>query len=305
MKKKIFWFYFTAAVLAGAAFIIVMPTNVLAESIGPITFESPYTTISISGQQGWSSAVNPAFDQSVVSTSGFGSPSGFQSQAFRISDAVTSDSFGDWVFAPPLTDSVGEIAAKNGGFPEVTRQRHFEMQFDIASTKPNKQQPGLHISVSPDRGDGSRMSYLRFEDQSNGIHVFFDDVTDPGPAVTKATFNETDIATISRRSPHTIKLTMDVVDGPANDVVKVYIDGVLKKTGTSWEDYYRYDPEAIAEQSPRIIKTVIFQARGTATPTDNGYGFLIDNLSLLSGPSCITSGFYRDGINLTAKMMNP
>ena len=34
------------------------------------------------------------------------------------------------------------------------------------------------------------MSYLRFEDQSDGVHVFFDDVTDPGPLGTAASFNE-------------------------------------------------------------------------------------------------------------------
>jgi len=79
-------------------------------------------------------------------------------------------------------------------------------------------------------------------------------------------------------------LTMDTLDGPSNDVVKVYVDGVLKITGTSWENYYRYDSEASAEQSPRIVKTVLFRESGTATPANAGKGFLIDNLSLLSGP---------------------
>jgi hypothetical protein len=156
------------------------------------------------------------------------------------------------------------------------------MQFDLASTLAALQ-AGMHVSVSPDRGDGSRMSYLRFEDQVGGIHVFFDDVTDAGPLGTGATFNESDIATVTR-TPHTIKLTMDLKDGPGNDVVKVYIDGTLKVTGTSWEDYYRYDPEAVGEQSPRIVKTVLFRESGTANLADAGNGFLFDNLSLLSGP---------------------
>ena len=30
------------------------------------------------------------------------------------------------------------------------------------------------ISVSPDNGQGARMSYLRFEDRADGVHVFFD-----------------------------------------------------------------------------------------------------------------------------------
>ncbi|MCL5970812.1 MAG: hypothetical protein M1450_04925 [Patescibacteria group bacterium] len=276
IKYKIATALATGSLLAA----IVLPKAAFADSLS-VNFESStYSLGSISGQDGWSNAVNPVYDQDVV-TNTFGYTA-FGGQSFRISDAVASGSFGDWVFAKPLTDSVGETAATNGTFSPGTKQNHFEMQFDIASTQ-TTQQPSMHISISPDRGDGSRMSYLRFEDNESGIDVFFDDVTDAGPLGTVATFNESNIATISR-SPHAIKLTLDTLDGPANDVVKVYIDGVLKKTGTSWEDYYRFDPEAIAEQSPRIVKTVIFQARGSSTPADEGKGFLIDNLSLLSSP---------------------
>jgi hypothetical protein len=259
-------------------FAIVLPA--FADTV-PVNFEPPtYTTGSISGQDGWGNAINPSYDQGVVSNI-FGYPS-FGSQSFRISDAVTSGSFGDWVFVKPLTNSVGEADATSGTFSVGTKQPHFEMQFDIASTQ-STEQPGLHVSVSPDRGDGSRMSYLRFDDKSDGIHVMFDDVTDPGPIGTVANFNETDIATIDR-NPHTIKLTMDTLDGPGNDIVKVYIDGVLVHTGTSWEDYYRFDPEAASEQSPRIVKTMIIQARGTADPANEGKGFLFDNISLVSSP---------------------
>jgi hypothetical protein len=254
------------------------PAASFADSLS-VNFESPtYTPGSISGQDGWSNAVNPSYDQAVVTnTYGYSS---FGGQAFRLSDAVTSGSFGDWVFAKPLTNGVGESSATAGSFSVGTRQTHFETQFDIASTVPNAQQPGLHVSVSPDRGDGSRMSYLRFEDGTSGIDVFFDDVqgtTNP------ANFVETQVASgLNRTVPHTVKLTLDTIDGPSNDVVKVYIDGTLVHTGTSWENYYRYDSEASTEQSPRIVKTVIFQARGTATPADAGKGFLFDNFSQLS-----------------------
>jgi len=258
--------------------LLAVPLVAHADS-NSVNFEAPtYHVGSISGQDGWSNAVNPAYDQGVVATS----VPGFGAQAFRISDAVTSGSFGDWVFAKPLTNAVGETTSTDGGFTPGTLQRHFQMQFDIASTVPSAEQPGLHISVSPDRGDGSRMSYLRFEDGVSGLNVFFDDVqgtTNP------ANFVETQIASgLDRTKSHNVKLTMDTIDGPSNDVVKVWIDGSLVHTGTSWENYYRYDSEASAEHSPRIVKTVIFQARGTATPADLQNGFLIDNLSLSSGP---------------------
>lgn len=273
MKKFLF------GVAAIVLFFFASSTVVHADNV-LVNFENPpYVPGSVNGQDGW--IKTGPFDAAIVAnTYGY---STFGAQTLRISDAITSGSFGDQTFAKPLVNSVGETVATAGTFSVGAKQTHFEMQFDIASTMPNAQQPGMHMSVSPDRGDGSRMSYLRFEDQVDGIHVFFDDVTDAGPIGTLATFNESDIATLTR-TPHTIKLTLDVVDGPANDVVKVWIDGVLKKTGTSWEDYYRYDPESVAEQSPRIVKTVLFRESGTANPADAGKGFLVDNFSLLSGP---------------------
>lgn len=249
-------------------------TTVKADSLS-INFESPYTIGNINGQQGWTKT--GSYDVAVsANTPAYPT---FGSQSLRISDAVTSGAFGDQTFAPPLTNGVGESSATAGGFSVGTVQRHFEMQFDIASFLATLQ-TGMHISASPDRGDGSRMSYLRFEDQADGIHVFFDDVQGTS---NPANFVETDIATISR-TPHTIKLTMDTLDGASNDVVKVWVDGVLKITGTSWENYYRYDSEASAEQTPRIVRTVLFRESGTANLADEDNGFLIDNLTFSSGP---------------------
>ena len=309
-----------AFTLGAVLYFFVLPLAANADSIGPINFESPiYTPGPISGQDGWtasgaSGSGCAVYDEGVANSLG---KTGFDAQSFRISDAVTSGCFGDQAFAKPMTDSVGEAAATAGTFAVGTLQPHFEMQFDIASTVPDAQQPGMHLSVSPDRGDGSRMSYLRFEDQSDGIHVFFDDVTDVGPLGTVAIFNDNDVGTISR-SPHTIKLTMDTVDGPGNDVVKVYIDGSLVHTGTSWEDYYRYDPEAAGEQSPRIVKTVLFRESGEANTNDAGKGFLIDNLLLSFGPipsatptptptpSAVSVHIYKyiDGVQATAANAN-
>lgn len=128
------------------------------------------------------------------------------------------------------------------------------------------------------------MSYMRFEDDASGIDVFFDDVTST-QTPDSDTFNETQVAdNLSRAVPHTVKFVMDMVDGPSNDVVKLYIDGTLVHTGTSWEDYYRYDSEAVAEQSPRIVKTLIFRSSGDANPANAGKGYLFNNVNLTSGP---------------------
>jgi hypothetical protein len=256
-----------------------------------INFEPPtYTVGNINGQDGWSKT--GAYDAAVVNnTYGYAS---FGTQSLRISDATTTGSFGDQTFSKSLANEAGETDALNDGMSGGTRQPHFEAQFDLASTLPALQ-AGMHVSVSPDRGDGARMSYLRFEDQADGIHVFFDDVTDPTHATNAETFNETDIATISR-SPHTIKISMDFLNGPDNDVVKVSIDGNLVKTGTSWEDYYRFDTESnptLASNS-RTVDSLLFRESGAANSADSGNGFLVDNLSLLSGPTPVTSPTNKD-----------
>src|SRR6185437_7311647 len=99
--------------------------------------------------------------------------------------------------------------------------------------------------------------------------------------------NESDIATLTR-TPHTIKFVMDFVNGPGNDVVKIFIDNVLVKTGTSWENYYRFDPEQAGggNQVP-TVDSLIFQSRtgsGPLTnPADQGRGFIFDNVALSSG----------------------
>jgi hypothetical protein len=243
-----------------------------ADSLGPITFEQPsYTLASINGQNGWK--MTGTYDAAVASVASFPAASGygFGAQALRISSAVTSGSFGDQTFAPPLATPASEASSTN----------HFEASFSIG-TALSTQQPGLALSVSPDDGQGGRMSYLRFEDHADGVHVFFDDVTDNGPVGTPATFNERDIATLSRGSAHNVRISIDFNPGPGTDAVNVWIDGVLKATGGSWENYYRYDPE----QTPTgnvvpVTRTLIFREGpwAPATMTANN-GFLIDNVSM-------------------------
>ena len=226
-----------------------------------INFET-YALGSINGQDGWTST--GSYDHAVsVNTSGFAS---FGSKSLRISDAVTSGSFGDQTFAKPLINSVGETASTAGPYPAGSKQNHFEMQFDIAAAVPTFQ-PGMHVSVSPDRGDGSRMSYIRFDDDVTGIKVYFDDVQG---ATNPANFVEVLVGTLNRERLTESSSTLDTVNGPSNDVVKVYIDNVLVHTGTSWENYYRYDAEASAEQSPRIVRTVLFRTSGPANAADAG-----------------------------------
>jgi hypothetical protein len=242
-----------------------------ADTIHKITFEpgQGYTTGDINGQQGWMKS--GPYDVQVATVASFPAAAHyhFGAQTLRMSDAITSGSFGDQTFSPGLTSPAGESPA----------QKRFKSSFEFGTALATEQ-VGMHMSVSPDSGDGGRMSYLRFEDQADGVHVFFDDVTNPGPRPTESTFNETDIATLNRTKNHTIKFSIEFKTGPGNDKVTISIDGKKKITGTTWEDYYRYDPEATGTV-PTTSK-MLFRESGDAHPANAGNGFLVDGLSLSS-----------------------
>ncbi|HEY3069695.1 MAG TPA: hypothetical protein VGJ34_05215 [Gaiellaceae bacterium] len=273
-----------------------------ADTIGPITFESSqgYVLGDINLQPAfpgsgslpngrWSKTGPYDVEVALVSIFPDAAGYGFGSQALRISDAVTSGSFSDQTFSPGLADEAGETGAYNAGLSGGLRQPHFAASFLIGTTQATQQCPvcptPLKMTVSPDRGDGARMSFLRFEDQADGVHVFFVDVVDKGPVGTTATFRTSEIATLNRATRHLIQFSIEFKDGPANDTVKIYIDSKLVKTGTTWEDYYRYDPEQTPQGNkvPTVDKLLFREAPMTgANLTDLMNGYLLDRVTLAS-----------------------
>jgi hypothetical protein len=308
--------------LVGAVLaLFVLPGHISADS-SSINFEPPaYSTGTIQGQNGWGGQnppgipINPAIDQEIV-INGLGAPASFGTQSWRLSNFYTAGSFGDMPFSPSLVNEAGETQALNGNgaftFSGGVRQNHFEMRWAFASLDPNGTgENDSYFSVSPDRGDGARMSYIRIEDHVSGIQVFFDDYQDRGVQGSLANpaagctfpeddFIETMVASgLDRSKPHTVKLAIDFIDGPHNDVVRVYVDGTLRHTGTTWEDYFRWCPEsgggvpfdASADQS-RTVDSMLFRVGGDGVPrTQNqGKGFLIDNLTYLSSQTRCRGG---------------
>lgn len=239
-------------------------------------------------QNGWSAT--GAYDHEIVAN-GVGAPASFGTQSLRISNAITSGSFGDHTFSASLANEAGETGAVGDGV-SGPRQSHFEAEWDFASTVPGAQQPGLSVVASPDRGDGARMSWIQMTDTPTGLAVNFNDyrdehvvggvVGDPNGCAANDNFFQTPIATgLDRTVAHTIKVTMDFLDGPRNDVVRVWVDGALVHVDTSWEDYFRY-----CEGNPtRTVDSILFRTGGAAAPATDGFGFLIDNLTTTSGPT--------------------
>jgi len=309
----------TLAVVIGIVASAIFISLVQADNRS-INFEAPaYHPGSINGQQGWSGSgflpILPVIDQEIVTNSG--APASFGGQSWRFSNFYTDGQFALWPFSPSLTNEAGETQAQNGGFSGGVRQSHYEVQWDFASTVPTAEQPGLQMSTASDRGDGARMSYIRMQDGPGGLNVFFIDYEDKAPfgaygnPATAANgcgleddfFQYLVASDLPRNVPHTVKLTIDFVDGPRNDVVKVYVDGILKKTGTTWEDYFRWCTESgggtgttTFDQS-RTVDSQIFQARAGSgsCATCLGKGFLIDNLSYLSSRPATSKDQCKDG----------
>lgn len=260
-----------------------------AETLPVINFESFNAAVNLDGQEGWNSdgaagSGCAVYDHEIVdgvTTAGFGAKS------LRISNAVTSGCFSDHTFSKSLAEAAGESTAQGGTQSSLPVHRSFESSWDFASTVPNAEQPGLSVVASPDRGDGARMSWIQMADTPNGLAVNFYDYQ---KSVGNFVYTEL-VANLDRTKVHNIKVTMDFVDGPANDVVKVYIDGVLEHTGTSWEDYFR-DVEG---NPTRTVDSVLFRTGGASAPANLDKGFLIDNLNLFSGPTLTSKDQCKNG----------
>lgn len=282
--------YIIGGALASA--LMIAPLAMADSSL--INFES-YSLGTINAQDGWSSlgaagAGCAPYDHAVAVTT----VAGFGAQALRMSNAVTSGCFGDQTFSKSLSQAAGETTAEGGTMSAAPSQSHFEAEWDFASVT-GAPQPGLSVVASPDRGDGARMGWIQMADTATGLEVNFYDyqdalpfggaVGDPNGCGVEDDFVFTNLASgLDRTIPHKIKVTMDFVDGPRNDIVRVYVDGVLKHSGTSWEDYFRY----CEGNQTRTVDSVLFRTGGAAAPATSGFGFFIDNLKTLSGASAPT-----------------
>ena len=266
--------HWTTGAAVAALSLFALPAVAGAETNGTL-FEPPsFSPGSIHGQGGWMKT--GGFDAAIVANSG-PTAAVFGAQSLRISNATTSGSFGDQTFSAPLVDGAGEATSVNGGQAGGERQPHFDATFQFMSAAPAAVQPGLAVTVSPDSGNGGRMSFLRLRDTPAGIAIDFNEVR------TDNDFHEVEIAQgLDRSVPHTVRISMDFVAGNDNDVVKVYVDGQLKVTGKSWENYYRTAPEQGPANAVPVVDQLLLRVSSVAQPANVGKGFLIDDVSLRS-----------------------
>ncbi|MBI2407183.1 MAG: hypothetical protein HYV19_02620 [Gemmatimonadetes bacterium] len=222
----------------------------------------------------------------------------FGRRSLRISNAVTSGCYGDQTMSSRSADVAGQAGAVslsrdgqvNFALPGSVLRNHFDAEWVVASAVPSAQQSGLEVVVSPARGDDHRMSWLRIGDQPDGLALTFAERSD---AAQPGAFEMTTIARgLDRRLPHRIRLSMNFVDGPSNDVVRVYVDGELRHVGTSWETYYAADPNGRANfnGNPPAVNRLMFRTGsdshrgvpGDPAPLTRGHGFYFDQVRVAS-----------------------
>ena len=258
-------------------------------------FEGFKTGVTIDRQNGWSST--PQWDEQIVNAGG--------NTVWRVSNAVTSGSFGDMPFAPrlggipvdtvtnPTNDSPGAFAGESSTGTSLDR---FRSTFSFRSAtgtaqhdpftcmNPNTCQRA-RITVSGDNGQGGRQTFIILEDTGNGISVETFDVSEGGNFIGEAGCdldvagcNPIVIASgLSYKRWHTTGVEAHFRDGASNDRVKYFVDGKLVHVGPSWEQFYRNFQ--FAEHPMGVpVQTLLFRLSSTPAPMFAGGGFFIDNV---------------------------
>ena len=171
-----------------------------------------------------------------------------------MSNACASGEFFYQTYSPQELQQVGEARPN----------KVFLAEFSVMS-KTRAYQPGLFLSVSPDSGEGSRMSWVGLQDTPAGIQVSVNDTPDvdgefvahPGPL-------------LDHTSPHEIRFWIKVNQGIDNDLVRISVDGVdLGQCFTTWENYYRTAPEQAPppnRNTPATINSLQFRSSVPGPP---------------------------------------
>ena len=261
-------------VLTMAVSLVLLACGVAAADTVTTDFEPPgFHLGSVNGQDGWTSAMPgdvpalPAgYDQEVFPVSGI---PGFGTQSLRHSNAYNepSEEFHFLTNSKPTVEPAGEHEANT----------EYRGQFSFTSFDPDAQQPQLYMTMSPDDGEGGRMSAVRIIDEPRGFRAVIYDTPDP------ATGNFVSYVArrvYSRDEVHTVRFWIKFVPGENNDIVRIFIDGEdignsLGVCFTSWENFYR----AAEQREPPVTRSMIFRAAGGVDNTLVGHGFLFDNVA--------------------------
>jgi hypothetical protein len=231
---------------------------------GGATFVSDTYTVdtSINGQNGWFADPASNFSEAILNV---GTDACRGHGVWKISNAVVSSAFGNQPISPAFTKANGESTVKSIGGGDSMSYSFF---FRTKSTQADGST--MTLSLSPTTAD--RHDYLRFEnnlDGNNGLQIY---------AFDGATFTQHNVAlNITRGLWHHVALVNTNPDGGGNDVVKVYLDGMLVSTHTTWEDWRTALPAVTLAVTRVLFRLSVTSASVDASFTSPPEGFYIDD----------------------------
>ena len=281
-----------------------------AQALAGVTdFEGFTTGVSVNGQGGWTvedqwgydmyeGGWGPNLDEQIVND-------GPGNKVWRISNAYAYNAYSSQPFSPTAPLVAGETGSSlwndygpdhthpySPPHPGATAETAWLYgAFDFRSATGGAQS-GLTLTVSPSAKQSTvRMSYLKLSDPgSGGFDVIF---YETGPVSNPWAPNTVTVASgLAYDEWHTVEMLIQLMDGLqtvggeqyGNDVVKVYVDGNLVHTGSTWESYYAGTPEG-----PRLqaVDSMLFRV---AAAQDNtlGNGFYFDNVEVSNVPEPAT-----------------
>lgn len=263
-------------------------------------FEAFTPNQSVNGQGQWTvedSFGNSAelFDESIKDD-------GSGNQVWQFSNAATATSYSNQPFSSKSAQVAGESGAQLyndygtnhtlpnnpplASAPATSNLFYGAWEFKSATGAP---QADLSLTVSPGASQSTlRMSYLRMDDTGSGFDLVFYDTTGTtfnGPTTIASGLNYTDW--------HKVEMFIEFVDGvgpgaagseSGNDIVKVYLDGSLIHTGTTWESYFYNVTDSGPAGSPRAVDSLLFRMAGTANGANAGAGFYFYNVETSNIP---------------------
>lgn len=256
----------------------------------------------IHSQHGWFSDPSAGFDQEIVNLGGQAKRG---KGVWKISNTVKSGGFGNQPQSPELSPTAGESTVRSAGGGDTSCT-----SFYIRTVASAADGSAFTFSHSPPALLTDRHEYVRFEnddDTRKGFRVWGLDTVGSTADFTGRNFDSQTL--MPRATWKQIVVITTSPDGPANDVVKIYVDGILKTTMSTWEDW-RYAnfilpgniPPAFA---PPSMSRGMFRLSTTGTDMNAAYtapqGFYIDDFVQVTynaaSPSLILSQ-YKTGFEL-------
>lgn len=221
------------------------------------------------GQNGWYAWRHPStrYDWALASATDFPTSGLSDGPVLRFSNSVT-----DTGVYSNINQLTSPQIANAGETSTGAAYNTFETTFTVASAT-GAIQPGLNVEVDIDGRSGTTSGGNR-AGGSVGLHHTEDGLEVilrwPGPDADLSIDNWLNQhTTVSATAPHEITIRTLFVDG-GDDIVRVYVDGELALTGSSWEDYH--DSLAESGSDKKVVNSILFRT-STSGPTPTGVGY--------------------------------